>query len=73
MPEDETPRAELDFRLPDLPNDTAEELSPGGKALVSYDPLQRYLTEIRRFPLLTREEEHRLAVDYKEYGNVEAA
>jgi RNA polymerase sigma-32 factor len=63
----------LDFRLPDLPNDTAEELSPGGKALVSYDPLQRYLTEIRRFPLLTREEEHRLAVDYKEYGNVEAA
>jgi RNA polymerase sigma-32 factor len=73
MPEDETPRAELDFRLPDLPNDTAEELLPGGKALVSYDPLQRYLTEIRRFPLLTREEEHRLAVDYKEYGNVEAA
>ena len=34
---------------------------------------QRYLAEIRRFPLLSREEEHRLAVEYKEYGNVEAA
>ena len=48
---------------------------PGAKdrALVPFDPLQRYLTEIRRFPLLNREEEHRLAVEYKEYGNVEAA
>jgi RNA polymerase sigma-32 factor len=43
------------------------------KALVTFDPLQRYLAEIRRFPLLSREEEHQLAVDYKEYGNVEAA
>ena len=43
------------------------------KALVPFDPLQRYLAEIRRFPLLTREEEHRLAVEYKEYGKVEAA
>ena len=43
------------------------------KALVAFDPLQRYLAEIRRFSLLSREEEHRLAVDYKEYGNVEAA
>lgn len=42
-------------------------------ALVPFDPLQRYLVEIRRFPLLTREEEHRLAVEYKEYGKVEAA
>ena len=38
-----------------------------------WSPLQRYLAEIRRFALLSREEEHRLAVDYKEYGNVEAA
>ena len=51
----------------------SEETGPTEKALVTFDPLQRYLAEIRRFSLLTREEEHRLAVDYKEYGNVEAA
>src|ERR1043166_2636074 len=73
MPDDETSHAEANLRLSDLPIDIAEEPPAAGKALVSYDPLQRYLTEIRRFPLLTREEEHRLAVEYKEYGNVEAA
>ncbi len=43
------------------------------KALVPFEPLQRYLAEIRRFAVLTREEEHKLAVDYKEFGNLEAA
>jgi RNA polymerase sigma-32 factor len=51
----------------------SEEDGGADKALVTFDPLQRYLAEIRRFALLSREEEHRLAVDYKEYGNVEAA
>lgn len=51
----------------------SEESDSKAKALVPFDPLQRYLTEIRRFRLLSREEEHRLAVEYKEYGNVEAA
>jgi RNA polymerase sigma-32 factor len=53
--------------------DKEEAAAERGKAIVPFDPLQRYLTEIRRFPLLTREEEHRLAVEYKEYGNIEAA
>ena len=48
----------------------SEEAAPADKALVPFDPVQRYLAEIRRFPLLSREEEHRLAVDYKQYGNV---
>ncbi len=52
--------------------DLAEEKS-SQKALVPFDPLQRYLAEIRRYPLLSREEEHRLAVEYKEFGNIEAA
>ncbi|MPZ75237.1 MAG: sigma-70 family RNA polymerase sigma factor [Deltaproteobacteria bacterium] len=43
------------------------------KALVKFDPLQRYLSEIRRFPLLSRQEEHELAVQFKEFGNIEAA
>ena len=50
-----------------------DEVAKSGKALVAFDPLQRYLAEIRRFALLSREEEHRLAVEYKEYGNIEAA
>ena len=61
----------------DLPKEVIESEEESGadkdKALVAFDPLQRYLAEIRRFSLLSREEEHRLAVDYKEYGNVEAA
>ena len=61
----------------DLPKEVIESEEDSGadkdKALVAFDPLQRYLAEIRRFSLLSREEEHRLAVDYKEYGNVEAA
>jgi RNA polymerase sigma-32 factor len=42
-------------------------------ALVAFDPLQRYLTEIRRYPLLTREEEHELAVRFQASQDVEAA
>lgn len=42
-------------------------------ALVPYDPLQRYLAEIRRYPLLTREEEHELAVRFQQDHDVAAA
>ncbi len=67
----------LKLPLPDVPfsNTVAEEDEAGStaKALVPFDPLQRYLTEIRRFRLLSREEEHRLAVEFKEYGNIDAA
>ena len=42
-------------------------------ALVPFDPLQRYLSEIRRYPLLSREEEKALAIRYKEQEDVEAA
>ena len=64
------PLPEIDFSKEVIDN---EEAGFSRTALVPFDPLQRYLAEIRRFSLLSREEEHRLAVDYKEYGNVEAA
>jgi RNA polymerase sigma-32 factor len=64
------PLPEVDFSKEAIDN---EDVNATDKALVTFDPLQRYLAEIRRFPLLSREEEHQLAVDYKEYGNVEAA
>ncbi len=50
-----------------------ESLEATETALVPQDPLQRYLAEIRRYPLLTPEEEHRIAVQYKEYGDLAAA
>ncbi len=42
----------------------AEAAGEAGGALVQYDPLTRYLAEIRRFPLLTREEESEIAKRY---------
>ncbi|MDP8254762.1 MAG: RNA polymerase factor sigma-32 [Candidatus Alcyoniella australis] len=41
--------------------------------LVSLTPLQRYLAEVRRFPLLTREQEKDLAVRLFEKNDAEAA
>jgi len=39
------------------------------KALVKFDPLQRYLTEISRYTLLTREEERELGIRVQEQGD----
>jgi len=41
--------------------------------LVRYDPLRAYLAEVSRHPVLSREEEHEIAVHYRETGDVEAA
>ena len=72
--EEKNTEQDFPFRDIDLPKieDTDDDGSRG-KALVPFDPLQRYLAEIRRFSILSREEEHKLAVEYKEYGNIEAA
>src|SRR5258708_5565592 len=36
----------------------------GGRALARFDPLAQYIRDVRRYPLLSREEEHELAVKY---------
>jgi len=41
--------------------------------LVRKDPLQAYMAEVTRHPLLTREEEYALARQYRETGDVKAA
>lgn len=40
-----------------------------GGGLVPFDPLSRYLAEIRRFPVLTREEELEIARRYAKFGD----
>jgi RNA polymerase sigma-32 factor len=43
------------------------------RSLARYDALQAYMREVRRHPLLTPEEEHRLAVEYAKTGDVDIA
>ena len=51
---------------------TVESGESTSKAIVRYDPLQSYLSEIRHLPVLSREEEHELAVRFKEEGDTSA-
>jgi len=46
---------------------------PADRALVQDDPLRRYFAEIARHPLLSPEEEHALAVKYRDEGDLDAA
>jgi RNA polymerase sigma-32 factor len=43
------------------------------KALIRYDPLQRYLSEISRYKLITREREKELGLKIQEENDTEAA
>jgi RNA polymerase sigma-32 factor len=51
---------------PDLDERASRLPVPVGRDLSHADALQRYLAELSRHPLLSREEEHRLAVKFKE-------
>src|SRR5690606_4601006 len=44
-----------------------------GDQIATRDPLQVYMQDVSRYPLLSREDEHELAVRYSETGDVEAA
>jgi RNA polymerase sigma-32 factor len=57
-----------DFRLPVTQNEKSNS-----KALVKSDPVQSYLSEIRRYRLLTREEEVELGKRIQEDNDQEAA
>ena len=57
----------------DLPEPEAASSSESAGAITRFDPLQAYLREIRRHPLLSSDEEHTLAEEYAQTGNVDAA
>jgi RNA polymerase sigma-32 factor len=63
--------------LPDAGDDEHEPEAPleraRGRSLARVDTLQLYIDQIRRYPLLSREEEHELAVAYSKTGDAGAA
>lgn len=72
-PSEAEPTAPEEVRVEPEVLEAEREERPDETALVPQEPLARYLAEIRRYPLLTPEEEHRLAVEHKEYGDLQAA
>ncbi|MBC8069588.1 MAG: RNA polymerase factor sigma-32 [Deltaproteobacteria bacterium] len=69
--------AELDPVTDDELDAIARELRtapapPGTTALARRDPLAAYMAEVRRYPLISREVEHDLAVQWIENGDREA-
>ena len=71
-PEVIVPEADVTPEEPPRKKARAAERRESG-ALVPADSLQRYLAEIRRIPVLSREEEHDLAVRWHEQGDRQAA
>jgi RNA polymerase sigma-32 factor len=78
----EHPEREPDGGFPEAPDESADPpeeraAAPaeeaGRTSLIPADSLQRYLAEIRRIPVLSREEEHELALRWHEKGDRPAA
>jgi len=69
--EDATPRAATGAPGADADGDAVPAERAG--AIVPADSLQRYLAEIRRIPVLSREDEHALALRWHEQGDRQAA
>jgi RNA polymerase sigma-32 factor len=70
------PDPEKDLFVPlDLPPSEAKDLVVAEKsaAVEVFDPLKRYLLEVRQFPLLTREEERALALKWTKERDRNAA
>lgn len=69
-----TPDSELEEILPsDLEDSAADSETNTSQDIVPYDPLSAYLREIQRYPMLSKEEEHSLALRYFKDKDLEAA
>lgn len=70
------PRKTKEFTIikkPESPDPTEREQPHELHLPAHFDPLHRYMAEIRRYPILDPEEERALAIRYREKGDVEAA
>jgi RNA polymerase sigma-32 factor len=72
MPEETRDPENEERPLPAVPARSARATGEAG-GLVRYDPLRAYMAEVQRHPVISREEEHALAVRYRESGDVDAA
>jgi RNA polymerase sigma-32 factor len=63
---DENEHAPTPMTSPDHDVETAAEVTVDSKAIAPSDPVALYLQEIRKYPLLTREQEEELAKKYYE-------
>jgi len=72
---DEDDGAEARNGKPQKPQkaDKNDKSDDSDKALVKFDPLQRYLSEISKYRLLTREEEREYGLRVREQGDKDAA
>jgi RNA polymerase sigma-32 factor len=72
---DEDEGAEARNGKPQKPQkvDKNDKSDDSDKALVKFDPLQRYLSEISKYRLLTREEERKYGLQVREQGDKDAA
>lgn len=60
--------------LPQVINESIPRLpTVRSTAVAPFDAMEAYLRDIRKYPKLTREEEHELAVKYKEHHDLQAA
>jgi RNA polymerase sigma-32 factor len=76
-------RPEFPPPAPPMPHDHDDEVlapalpakpaPPRDEGLARYDPLRAYMAEVARHPVLSREEEHELAIRYRDTGDVTAA
>ncbi len=55
------------------PSPSRSKRGSRGESVARRDPLQAYMRDVQRYELLSPEEEHALAVKYREKGDVDAA
>ncbi len=72
-PTDEAPSEKDGRSQKSLKVQKKDKSESSDKALVKFDPLQRYLSEISKYRLLTRDEEREYGLRVKEQGDKEAA
>ena len=64
---------ETEENVDELEEPPEPKVSPRGGSLARRDPMAAYMAEVRRYPLLTPEEEHALATRLVEHGDTSAA